>query len=61
MNNSTTIKKQPKINTSFPQDKQHIYKRLLQESNSSYVPVATLLRNYAEKGMEVVDKELAVA
>ena len=55
------MKKQPKINTSFPQDKQHIYKRLLHESNRSYVPVATLLRNYAEKGMEVVDKELALA
>ena len=52
---------QPKINTSFPKSKQEMYKRLLRESNASFVPTATLLRNYAEIGMKVKDKELAIA
>ena len=58
---NTTIKTQPKINTSFPKSKQEMFKRLLRESNASFVPTATLLRNYAEIGMKVKDKELAIA
>ena len=42
---STIIKTQPKINTSFPKSKQEMYKRLLRESNASFVPNAILLRN----------------
>ena len=58
----TCIKsKQPKINTSFPKSAQQMYQRLIRESNTSYVPAATLLRNYAELGMQVKDKELAGA
>ena len=56
---TTTIKKQPKINTSFPKSKQEMYKRLLRESNDTFVPTATLLRNYAEIGMKLKDDELA--
>lgn len=51
--------KQPKINTSFPKSAQKMYQRLITESNTSYVPVATLLRTYAEEGMKARDKELA--
>ena len=58
---NTTIKTQPKINTSFPQSKQEMYKRLLRESNRTFVPTSTLLRNYAEIGMKVKDEELATA
>ena len=58
---TATIKKQPKLNTSFPQSKQEMYKRLLRESNRTFVPTATLLRNYAEIGMKIKDKELATA
>ena len=58
---NTTIKTQPKINTSFPKSKQEMYKRLLRESNRTFVPTATLLRNYAEIGMKVKDEELATA
>ena len=46
---------QPKINTSFPKSKQEMYKRLLKESETTFVPTATLLRNYAEVGMEITD------
>ena len=58
---NTIIKTQPKINTSFPKSKQEMYKRLLRESNTTFVPTATLLRNYAEIGMKVTDGELATA
>ena len=58
---STIIKTQPKINTSFPKAKQEMYKRLMRESNATFVPTATLLRNYAEIGMRVKDEELAPA
>ena len=58
---NTTIKTQPKINTSFPKSKQEMYKRLLRESNTTFVPTATLLRNSAEIGMKVTDGELATA
>tara|TARA_A100001035_G_scaffold123086_1_gene96748 strand:+ start:646 stop:846 length:201 start_codon:yes stop_codon:yes gene_type:complete len=54
---STIIKTQPKINTSFPKSKQEMYKRLVRESNTTFVPTATLLRNYAEVGMKIKDKE----
>ena len=53
--------KQPKINTSFPKSAQHLYNRLIRESNTTYVPAATLLRNYAEIGMKVKDQELVGA
>ena len=55
---TTTIKTQPKINTSFPKSKQEMYKRLVRESNATFVPTATLLRNYAEVGMKIKDKEV---
>ena len=55
---STIIKTQPKINTSFPKSKQEMYKRLVRESNTTFVPTATLLRNYAEVGMKIKDKEV---
>ena len=55
------IKTQPKINTLFPKLKQEMYKKLLRESNSTFVPTETLLRNYAEIGMRVKDEELATA
>ena len=55
---NTIIKTQPKINTSFPKSKQEMYKRLVRESNTTFVPTATLLRNYAEVGMKIKDKEL---
>jgi len=54
---NTIIKTQPKINTSFPKSKQEMYKRLVRESNTTFVPTATLLRNYAEVGMKIKDKE----
>ena len=54
---STIIKTQPNINTSFPKSKQEMYKRLVRESNTTFVPTATLLRNYAEVGMKIKDKE----
>ena len=54
---NTIIKTQPKINTSFPKAKQEMYKRLVRESNATFVPTATLLRNYAEVGMKIKDKE----
>ena len=38
-----------------------MYKRLLRESNRTFVQTATLLRNYAEIGMKVKDEELATA
>ena len=53
---NTIIKTQPKINTSFPKSKQEMYKRLVRESNTTFVPTATLLRNYAEVGMKIKDK-----
>jgi len=55
---NTIIKTQPKINTSFPKSKQEMYKRLVRESNTTFVPTATLLRNYAEVGMKIKDKEV---
>ena len=55
---NTIIKTQPKINTSFPKSKQEMYKRLVRESNATFVPTATLLRNYAEVGMKIKDKEV---
>ena len=55
---NTIIKTQPKINTSFPKSKQEMYKRLVRESNATIVPTATLLRNYAEVGMKIKDKEV---
>ncbi len=58
---TTTIKTHSKINTPFPKSKQEIYKRLLRASNTTFVPTATLLRNYAEIGMKVTDGELATA
>ena len=54
---NTIIKTQPKINTSFPKSKQEMYKRLVRESNTTFVPTATLLRNYAEVGMKIKEKE----
>ena len=54
---NTIIKTQPKINTSFPKSKQEMYKRLVRESNTTFVPT-TLLRNYAEVGMKIKDKEV---
>jgi len=33
----------------------------LRASNASFVPTATLLRNYAEIGMKEKDKELSIA
>ena len=56
---NTTIKTQPKINTSFPKSKQEMYKRLLRESNASFVPNATLLRT--SEGMKVKIKNLPIA
>ena len=34
-----------------------MYKRLVRESNATFVPTATLLRNYAEVCMKIKDKE----
>ena len=52
---NTIIKTQPKINTSFPKSKQEMYE-IVRESNTTFVPATTLLRNYAEVGMKIKDK-----